>query len=210
MMREVHLHGALKARFGGPFLLDVAHPAEAIRALAVQIKDFKQTIHDGSWHILRGDLECASPCNVETLCLQFGSLRELHILPEIEGGKKGGAGKAILGVLIIAVAVIAAPVTGGGSLALGSTAFTVLGSTVTFGQIALFGLSLALTGVSQLLAPSPSKPDAGANEAPDRRPSFLINGEINTTEQGHPVPLGFGRFRVGSQVISSGLDVERI
>lgn len=211
MIREVYLHGSLKARFGGPFSLDVSSPAEAVRALGSQLEGFFEAIRAGSWHVLRGELEEPVPCDQETLLLMLGRVQEVHILPEASGGKKGGLGQALLGVVIVAAAVVAAPLTGGGSLALGSTALSLGGlGAITFADIAFVGLSLALTGVSSILAPSPSAPDVGVNEPPDQRPSHLFNGEVNVSEQGHPVPVGCGRFRVGSIVVSAGISAERV
>ena len=34
----------------------------------------------------------------------------------------------------------------------------------------------------------------------------IFNGSVNTVGQGHPVPVGYGRLRVGSCVISAGID----
>ena len=36
-------------------------------------------------------------------------------------------------------------------------------------------------------------------------PSYLFNGAVNTTAQGHPVPIGYGRLIVGSAVISASI-----
>ena len=41
-MRTIHLHGAAGERFGGPFVLAVESPAEAIRGLTHQIPGLKQ------------------------------------------------------------------------------------------------------------------------------------------------------------------------
>jgi len=40
--------------------------------------------------------------------------------------------------------------------------------------------------------------------------SYVFNGAVNTTAQGHPVPVGYGRMIVGSAVISAGIDVDEI
>ena len=44
MMRKIVLHGALGNQFGQEFMLDVASPREALRALIVQIKGFRQRL----------------------------------------------------------------------------------------------------------------------------------------------------------------------
>ena len=48
------------------------------------------------------------------------------------------------------------------------------------------------------------------SERPENKPSYSFNGAVNTTAQGHPVPVGYGRLIVGSAVISAGIDVDEI
>lgn len=64
------------------------------------------------------------------------------------------------------------------------------------------GMSLALGGVAQLLAP---KVKAESKEAVENKPSYIFNGAVNTVAQGNPVPILYGRMRVGSQVVSAGI-----
>jgi predicted phage tail protein len=71
------------------------------------------------------------------------------------------------------------------------------------------GFALALGGVAQMLAPQP-KMDAGAGSQEANSPSYTFNGAVNTTAQGHPVPVGYGRLIIGSAVISAGVQVEDI
>lgn len=40
------------------------------------------------------------------------------------------------------------------------------------------------------------------------QPSYVFNGAVNTESQGHPVPLCYGRMRVGSAVISAGIEAD--
>lgn len=67
---------------------------------------------------------------------------------------------------------------------------------------------LAYMAVSSLLAPSP--PVIGTTDRPENKPSYLFDGAINTAAQGNPVPVGYGRVMVGSQVLYAGLAVEQI
>ena len=48
------------------------------------------------------------------------------------------------------------------------------------------------------------------NEKPENTPSTYFDGAVNTTAQGHPVPIGYGKLIVGSAVISAGLTVEEV
>ncbi|NBT52728.1 MAG: tail assembly protein, partial [Marivivens sp.] len=112
-----------------------------------------------------------------------------------------------------------------GFLGLGAGGFLTAGVSSAVGYI---GTSLILGGTAQLLSPtisdspgsfgttSPSRARARDsftpenNEIADNRASYIFNGAENLTAQGNPVPILYGRMRVGSVVISAGLSVEDI
>ena len=68
------------------------------------------------------------------------------------------------------------------------------------------GVSMALGGVSQML--SPQQRGLSANDGPDNGASYNFNGPVNTSAQGNPVPVLYGRMIVGSAVISAGIYAE--
>lgn len=113
----------------------------------------------------------------------------------------------IVGVMLVAVAVVTfqyeilpfALTTGAGGL-------TAAGSAMM--SVGFMGAGMAIGGVATLLAGNPKTP--GPTEKPENKPSFIFNGAVNTTAQGHPVPIGYGRLRVGSAVISAGMAAEDI
>lgn len=212
MLRKVHLHGALGDRFGSQFRLDVSTAPEAVRALSVQLQGFREFVADHSFRVVRGDLAIGFELGEDDLSFRLGRA-DLHIVPVLAGSGRNGVGKIILGAVIIAAAFYFAPAVVGAlgpTQGLGTAAFTVAGSAVTYGNIAMVGAAIALGGISQALSPQPKVGDYSGRESPDERPSFLFNGAVNTSEQGGPVPLIYGRFRVGSQVVSAGLEVEQI
>ena len=234
MKREIVLHGEL-ARFGGPFLMEVETAAEAVRAL-FQVRGFRAAISEGEYRMVAGDRDLSE----ETLGFRLGRAARLDIFPVATGAKQGGVGKVIAGIVIAiaavytggAAAAAAGAAAGSGAAAggaaaggaaaasaaaagtatatwAGTTAFTIAGSAITYGNIAMFGVSMVLGGISQMLSSSVGV-DTGGFESADQRASYLFNGPVNTTEQGGPVPLIFGRAIVGSKVISAGLTAERI
>ena len=198
-MKAIHLHGALGDRFGGPFSLDVRDPAEAVRALSFQLPGFSEAIRSGDWHVIRGPLDAGEPLGEDGLALGLGDSGELHLLPAVVGaGGDSGVGKVIAGVALVAAATF---VPAGGALG---------AEIITASSVGGLGVSMALGGVSQMLAPSPQAGDYGSRERPDQRPSFLFDGPVNTSTQGLPVPLIYGRVRAGSVVISAGMNAEEI
>ncbi len=223
-MRTIHLYGPLAEEFGPQYRLDVATPAEAVRALTVVLgQRFGELVRSGSWHVLAGEslregelLDCG-----DEDMLGFGiGVMDLHLLPALSGSSGGGGGifKVVLGIALIAAAFYFAPplVTGTGPIAgslggMGSTAFSVAGFSMTYGQIAMSGLIMSLGGLSQMLAATPVQQSGYASrEAAEERPSFLFQGARNTVEQGNCVQVVYGRSIVGGQIISTGTEVEQI
>ena len=72
------------------------------------------------------------------------------------------------------------------------------------GSAGLFfaGVGLAAQGIANLLAEPPEYEDFRDIEVGNKRASYLFNGASNTVNEGGPVPIGYGRLTVGSQVIS--------
>jgi len=200
MLRKIHLHGALGAKYGKVFELDVKTAGEAIRAIGANFPEFLKDLRDGAWHVVRGktvknglDLD---EHQVAGFRLGQGAL---HILPYVAGSKRGGLLKIILGAVLIGAAflftggALAQPIIAGGGIFGG----------ITGTQVALFGAALAIAGVSTMLSPEEKSKDGDEN-------SFTFGGPGNNYDQGNPVPLVYGRVITGGQMISGGIDIERI
>jgi len=208
-LKTIHLYGKLADEYGSAFELDVATPAEAIRALAANFPTFYKTLYGGEYRVMRGPPEEDFALNEDQLTLGLGRVSDLHIIPMPAGSKKSGIIKVILGVALIAISIFVPPagIAAGGTLAAGFAGEIALG--VTYGAVAALGASLVLAGAAQLLSPAP-KADYGGREKPDERASFFFNGPVNTVEQGGPVPIVVGRMEVGSVLVSAGLVISRI
>lgn len=197
-MKTIILLGELGARFGRRHRFDVRTGTEAIRALAANFPDFARTLAD-SHHRGVGYrvLDQREPLHsVDQLAHPLS--RRLVLVPVVSGAG-GGVGQILLGAAIIGAAFF----TGGASLVAGSLVTTAAG------QIAVgIGVSLALGGIVQMLSPAP-KATAPA-ERPENKPSYVFDGPVNTTSQGHPVPVGYGRMIIGSAVISAGIYAEEL
>lgn len=191
-MKKIHLHGEL-SRFGSSFELDVNSPAEAIRAISVQLPAFRKAIAEGEWHVVKGDMEEGTNLDEDRLLMGLGRVSDIHIIPAVTGSG-GKFGQIILGAVLIGAAFW----TGGASLAAWGAGAKAMGA---------LGAGLVIGGVAQMLIKPPSTDFAG-REAPDQRPSFLFDGPVNTSTQGLPVPLIYGEVKTGSVVISAGMTSE--
>ncbi len=203
MPRKVFLHGNLRDKFGGPFEFHCASTTEAVRLLVANFPNFPASVVQGHYRVVVGSIKRGREIGEEELPLVFPEKDQIHIIPTISGAK-GGAGKIIAGVALLAVAAIA---TGGFALGAGSALGMGAG---TWGSIAMVGASMALSGIAQMLSPQPKTPDMNSQERPEDRASFLLGGAVNLVEQGHPVPICGGRNILGGIVISAGVNIEKV
>jgi predicted phage tail protein len=63
---------------------------------------------------------------------------------------------------------------------------------------------MALGGVVQMLSPVPKSPSQQEQGVTENKPSYLFNGAFNSTQQGLPVPVVYGKMLVGSSVVAIG------
>lgn len=180
-MKTVHLHGSLGARFGREYRLDITTPAEAVRALCVQLPGFEEAIRAGNWHVVRGPLAARDEVSEEALTLSLGQQEEVHLIPAISGANNGWV-NTIVGAVLIVVGAMTSWAGGAG----------LIGA----------GIGMMLGGIIQLTTKIP-----GAEEvkSADEKASYLFNGPTNQSSQGVGVPRGYGRLKVGSIVVSAGL-----
>lgn len=68
------------------------------------------------------------------------------------------------------------------------------------------GAAMMLGGVAQML--SPMQGGAARRESPDNKPSYAFGGPVNTIAQGNPVPILYGKRRIGGAIISAGIFAE--
>lgn len=182
-MIAVLLLGELGKKYGRKHVLSIKTPAEAIRALCANFPGFERhMVESGNRGVGYRVLVKKDPVSIEEI--HHPASKTISIVPVVSGAGGSGLTKVILGAVLITASFFVPP--GPWSAAL----FNV-------------GVSLALGGVAQMLAPSPptNKPREDQTE-----PAYLFDGAVNTTAQGHPVPVGYGRMIVGSAVISAGVD----
>lgn len=199
----VVLHGQLAKQFGRRHTLGVRTAAEAAYALCALQPGFRSVFQEGYYRVIRGTVKDGLPLSEGMLHLGLG--QEIHFVPVARGSKNGGVGKAILGAVIVVASVAAAVASGGSSLAaeLGSTAsIGGVGLGVSYGSIAFFGASILLAGISQVISPQPKNLQA------DPKASFGLSGNMNSVQEGTPVPVVYGRQRVGSVVASFGYSAQ--
>lgn len=90
--------------------------------------------------------------------------------------------------------------------------FKSIGAALLFGpQLAISAVTSGFGGITDMLTSQPKTDSYSERERPEERPSFLFDGPTNTSTQGLPVPLIYGRVRrAGSIVVSADLSADDI
>ena len=213
-MKVVKVYGALRELLGQTRFEFVAEtPVQAMRALLVNFPQLEQWLIDSekkgvAYRVTVGKQKVHND-DVSGMFAPWSEREIFSITPVLTGAGRG-TGMILAGVALIALSAVS---FGAGAFAgaFGATGIAAAaGSATAFGSIALLkvGAYLALSGVAQMLSPVPKPP--GPAEAPTQLESNSFSGVVNTSRQGVPVPIAYGRVFVGSAIISAGLDVDQV
>ncbi len=201
MLRKIKLYGPL-AKFLGKrvFKADVSNAAEAVQFLVVNWPELEKHMHDQYYRV-----EVAgTDLHVDELHYPAGA-DDIKIIPCVAGAG-GGWGKVILGAALIGLA-FAMPVAAGNISLMSGIKAGSLAKVGMLTKAALYmGGGLLLSGVSQLLTPTPKTPEFEE----DVQNSFYFSGIVNSARPGTPVPVCYGEVLTGSTTISSSVDVNQV
>lgn len=194
-MKLIQLHGELAKKYGAIHKLAVKNVAEAIRALSANFPDFpKHLIESEDRHVAYHVVVDNTTISEEELT--YPASAEIHLIPVVMGAGSAST-KYIVGAALVVVGVAVGVLAG----------WTGVGGIAASFMIKS-GAALILAGVVQSLSPQPKAPEPP--ERPDNKPSYNFNGPVNTTSQGQPVPIAYGRVLVGSAIISASITVDSL
>ena len=187
-MTKVRLHGILAKEFGEFFSFKLGKAKDVIRAIDANKKNFIKRINDlgkqGFNYTLVVDGRKVSDLSEIEIKKEH---KNIEIVPMIAGS---GVDPVSFGLVILkAIGAVSATAT-----AVGAVGFAA----AVVGTVALTAISI---GLQLLLAP---KPDAGPPISATTKAfseSFGFSNKANVATQGTPVPVGYGRLKVGSQVV---------
>lgn len=194
MLTKIYLEGAMGRNFGREWMLDIHTPAEALQLIQANMPRFGQWIRDN----LKRYEKCMIICKYadgriealdEKTMLMRKEPQEIHFVPTVYGAGKF-MGVIIGAAMFVVGAVLCVPMFGALAPAFGQ-ALMVAGAGMLISSI-----------VTAIMGRVKSN-----NNNDDDQTSYYFNGAQNTTRQGVPVPLIFGRCKVGSAVISSSINV---
>lgn len=179
-MTQVILHGILAKEFQKSFSLAIKRPKEVFDAISCSHDNFRNRIvelcNQGVHFALL--VNGKKMTSIEDLSAVLNH-QKIDIVPVIIG-----AG----GVALVTALGFSTAVGTGGAFAAAAINAVIMG--------------VAMMGIQMMLAPKPEiqRPESVVNSA---KQSYLFSSKANVAEQGIPVPVGYGRLRVGSAIIQS-------
>ncbi|MEJ8326018.1 tail assembly protein [Kosakonia sacchari] len=193
IMTRIELGGILGKTFGKEHHRLISTTHEATRALAATIKGFEQFMISSkrrglTYAVFRGEK------NIGVDDLGFPVTGEvIRIVPVIMGSKKAGLLQTILGAVLVVVGVVVTGLSWGMAAPVG-------------GALISSGIGLMAGGIIQML--SPQTAGLASKQDADNQASYAFGSVTNTAAQGYPVPLLYGKRRIGGAIISAGIYVE--
>ncbi len=182
MLKTIKFYGQLGKQFGKIHRLDVSSTLDAVQAFCAMMPGFQQAFAQGRYRVILDGTQASSKDELQL------PAREIKFIPVVAGASHG-IGEIFVGAAIIVASFYAPELVAamGGSAATGTAVGTMAMS---------FGASLVLGGLATALSKTPQTQNSN---------SYLFNGAVNTTTQGNPVPILYGRLMIGSQVASASL-----
>ncbi|WP_081933367.1 tail assembly protein [Shewanella mangrovi] len=183
----IKLSGSLAAKFGRTHVryLDSGSTREAFSALKHTLKGFEQFIIEQAKYGMRYAI-FRNGKNVGEDEFALAGTQELRIVPVIQGSKRAGVLQTIIGAVLVVVGVFT----------------TIFGD--YSGSVIAAGVSMMAGGVVQMLSPQ----NLSMSDSEDSGTSYAFGGAVNTSAAGNPVPVGYGKRKVGGAIISAGIYTE--
>jgi len=232
-MQLVLLAGELGEKYGKQHeYYSLQTPADAIKLLCFNYPKLKQELiqahHNGvGYKVIQG----GASMGYDERQLPFGS-KPMMLVPVITGSGGGSATQILLGVGLVAAAIVFAP-AGAGFLGAGAglkatvvsnlaTGFISAGVSSAIGAV---GAGLILSGTANLISPQPELGSLGRDRirgkgtsvrgpGPDGitrggsgQQSYAFTGPANTVGTGTTLPVIYGRVITGGHLLAANLEV---
>jgi predicted phage tail protein len=196
-MTQVNLHGILAHEFKKHFSFSIQRPREVFDAIGCAFPTFRNRLvelaHQGiHYAILVNGKKIQSAHELEIA----NKPTTLDLVPLLCGS--GGSGGFAIGAIVLGLLTF-----GVGALAFAGVGMFASLSAVA-GTIMSAGIGIASLGLQMALAPKQDmqRPESDVGGA---KQSFAFSSKANVADQGIPVPVGYGRLRVGSAIIQSSI-----
>lgn len=184
-MTVINIHGILGKEFGETMSMLINRPKEILEAIDANKRNFKSRL-----------TQLALEGVHYTILIDGKSIKKMEEMDIKKRPTTVDLVPIICGHGAIAAAVIAV-----GAFAAAATGVT-LGIGITMATWVSIGVMALGMAVQMAMAPKPEM-DRTESTISGAKQSFMMSNKGNLIEQGSPVPVGYGRLRIGSRVIQT-------
>ena len=204
-MTQVKLLGELGDKFGSDWSSNSKSMRDIFKLIDCQVEGFKEYLQDCHEKNIGFTIQNGEDF-IDYDDLLLCEVKDTVIISAVPAGSGKGLGKILAAIAVIA-AIFLFPgtfVVEGAGLGFKQAVGQAMtaGLTIPGNLVVALGANLAIAGITEMMAP-----DAGDMTSD---PSFLFNGADNSLEQGKPVPLLYGKMKVGGVPISQQFTPSRI
>jgi len=198
-MKQIRLFGDLQA-FRSEWSLSVETVAEALRAIEANRPGFLAAAEQGDYILIL--LDPAHPDTPRQITPQNAlnpwADETLLIVPRIGGDE-----------FFTATSIMALSISATGTILMSAGTAALIASALN--AVIMMAISMSLSMVANLISGTNDGIKATDAEPYENKPSYLLNGVVNTTRQGHRIPVLYGGpLLIGSMVLSSQIHVKDI
>lgn len=192
-MKEIILHGILAKEFGHSFKMQISKPKHCLKALNANLDNFINRINDlasqGFHYTIIVDNKKIQ--DIKELEIQ-NNFKRIDLVPLIVGSGAVVGGIILTGLASLGGAGAAGAMTAFLATGLGSFVATMVGGLV---------LTAVTMGLQMLLQSDSDDVEASKSTTSAIKESYDFSNKANVANQGSVIPIGYGRLKVGSQVI---------
>ena len=196
MLVAVVLNGQMGKAFGKNWELAVNSPAEALRMIDANKPGLfawiRRYLKKYGKYRVTCTYEDGRKEDLDNETFEFErQVKRISFTPLVEGASAGV--RFVVGAILVVVGYM--------------VGFTGVGAPIGYALVAA-GMSMMIGAVVEMLTPKPKM----KNDQTERKDgtSYFFDGPVNTTRQGVPVQVIYGRVLVGSHVISANVNVEQL
>ena len=204
MMRVIKVYGKLAKHLGQRSFKAVARtPGEAIKFLLANFPGLRPVLSEGEYMVSVGRHQLPIGDHPEFVGYPAAGSEPIRIVPVVSGAG-GNTGTILLGAALIGASFL---FPGAGMFGAGSGIGAFAGVSTSVGTaLSAIGASLVLTGIANIISPTPKTPEMDS----DPRENFNFSGVQNVARSGVVVPVIYGEVVTGSITISAGLNTEEV